>query len=113
MGALGTIGPLIIFFAIFYFLLIRPQQRRQRKTKDMQSNLGRGDKVVTIGGLHGIVDSIDDTTVTIKCNGNTKLTFDRPSIRDIAEKRTNPHEKKSEVSLDKPDEDVKEEEAKD
>jgi preprotein translocase subunit YajC len=96
MGALGTVGPLIVFFAIFYFLLIRPQQKKQKKTSQMQNALGRGDKIVTIGGLHGVVDSIDERTVTIKCNGNTKLTFDRQAIREILEQRTNPHEKKSE-----------------
>ncbi|WEG14072.1 preprotein translocase subunit YajC [Pullulanibacillus sp. KACC 23026] len=100
MGALQTIGPLIIFFAIFYFLLIRPQQNKQKKTKQMQSSLGKGDKIITIGGLHGVVDTIDDSTVTIKCNGNSRLTFDRQAIRDIVEKRTNPHEKKSEKSLE-------------
>lgn len=101
---IGTIAPLIIFFAIFYFLLIRPQQKRQKKTRDMQSSLGRGDKIVTIGGLHGIVDAIDDSSITIKCNGNTRLTFDRQSVREVLEQKTNPHEKpekKSEVSLEK------------
>lgn len=96
-GMLGTIGPLIVFFAIFYFLLIRPQQKKQKKTNQMQSSLGRGDKIVTIGGLHGVVDAIDERTITIKCHGNTKLSFDRQAVREVLEKRTNPHEKKKEV----------------
>ncbi len=101
---IGTILPLIVFLAIFYFLLIRPQQKRTKQTKEMQSSLGKGDKITTIGGLHGIVDTIDDSTVTIKCNGNTRLTFDRQSIREIVQSKTNPHEKhekKEEVSLEK------------
>ena len=47
-------------FVLFYFLLIRPQQKRQKAVKQMQSSLKKGDKVVTIGGLHGTVDSIDE-----------------------------------------------------
>ncbi|TCP32260.1 protein translocase subunit yajC [Scopulibacillus darangshiensis] len=81
---LTTIGPLIIFFVIFYFLLIRPQQKRQKKTREMQSSLKKGDKIVTIGGLHGIVDTIDDQSVTMKCH-TSKLTFDRAAIRDVVE----------------------------
>lgn len=81
-GLLTTVGPLIIFFAIFYLLLIRPQQKRQKKVREMQSALAKGDHIVTIGGLHGTVDVIEDDKVTIKCHGTTKLTFDRASIRD-------------------------------
>ncbi|GGH85790.1 preprotein translocase subunit YajC [Pullulanibacillus pueri] len=93
MGGAGSIIMLVIFFAIFYFLLIRPQQKRQKKTQEMQSSLEKGDKITTIGGLHGIVDVIEDGQVTIKCNGNTKLTFDRNAIREIVQKKVNPHEK--------------------
>ena len=50
---------LIVMLAIFYFLLIRPQQKRQKAVQQMQANLQKGDKVVTIGGLHGFIDSID------------------------------------------------------
>lgn len=82
-GFLTTIGPLIIFFVIFYFLLIRPQQKRQKKTRNMQAELKKGDHIVTIGGLHGIVDVIEDQTVTVKSHNTTKLTFDRAAIRDI------------------------------
>ncbi|MCC3356584.1 preprotein translocase subunit YajC [Bacillus sp. REN16] len=81
-GILGTVGPLILMFAIFYFLLIRPQQKRQKATVQMQSNLAKGDKVVTVGGLHGIIDSIDENKVVIK-SGNANLTYDRQAIRDV------------------------------
>jgi len=81
-GLLTTVGPLVIFFAIFYLLLIRPQQKRQKKVREMQSALQKGSHVVTIGGLPGTVDVIEDDKVTIKCHGTTKLTFDRASIRE-------------------------------
>ncbi len=81
-GILGTVGPLVLMFAIFYFLLIRPQQKRQKATVQMQSNLAKGDKVVTVGGLHGIIDSIDENKVVIKA-GNANLTYDRQAVRDV------------------------------
>lgn len=83
---LTTIGPLIIFFVIFYFLLIRPQQKRQKKAREMQLNVKRGDAVVTIGGIHGSVDAVDEDTITIKCNGATKITFDKASLRTVTPK---------------------------
>ncbi|WLR44061.1 preprotein translocase subunit YajC [Bacillus carboniphilus] len=84
-GTLGFLLPLVLMFAIFYFILIRPQQKQQKKVREMQTNLAKGDKVVTIGGLHGIVDAIDEENVVIK-SGEAKLTFDRRAIREVAEK---------------------------
>ncbi len=83
MELLTTVGPLIAMFAIFYFLLIRPQQKRQKKTQQMQSDLKKGDKVITIGGLHGVVDALDEGTVVIKASEGARLTFDRAAIRDV------------------------------
>jgi preprotein translocase subunit YajC len=83
---LGTVGPLIVFFALFYFLLIRPQQKRQKAITEMQSALKKGDKVVTIGGLHGFIDSLDEGTVVIKCGDGSRLTYDRNAIREVIEK---------------------------
>lgn len=80
---LATIGPLVIMFAIFYFLLIRPQQKRQKQVKEMQDNLSKGDKIVTIGGLHGTIDALDDTTIVIKCTDGSRLTYDRQAIREV------------------------------
>ncbi|MFT9117425.1 MAG: preprotein translocase subunit YajC [Sporolactobacillus sp.] len=71
----------VIFIAIFYFMLIRPQQKRTKETREMQSSLSRGDKVVTIGGLHGTIESFDDKQMVLKC-GNNHLTFDRGAIRE-------------------------------
>lgn len=75
--------PLIAMFAIFYFLLIRPQQKRQKAVVAMQSNLQKNDHVVTIGGLHGIIDSIDENKVVIKSGDGSRLTFDRNAIREV------------------------------
>lgn len=84
-GLLGTVFPLLLMFVLFYFLLIRPQQKRQKAVQQMQSDLAKGDKVVTIGGLHGIVDALDEGTVVIKCGDGSRLTYDRAAIRDVKE----------------------------
>jgi preprotein translocase subunit YajC len=76
--------PIILMFVLFYFLLIRPQKKRQNAVKEMQNSMKKGDKVVTIGGLHGTIDSIDDLKVVIKSD-NAKLTFDRQAIREVTE----------------------------
>lgn len=78
--------PLIIMFVLFYFLLIRPQQKRQKQVMNMQNSLEKGDKIVTIGGLHGIVDSLDKNTIVIRCGDGSRLTYDRSAVRDVIEK---------------------------
>ncbi|WML45519.1 preprotein translocase subunit YajC [Neobacillus sp. PS3-40] len=85
MQGIGTILPLILMFVLFYFLLIRPQQKRQKAVKQMQSDLKKGDKIVTIGGLHGFIDSIDDNKAVIKCGDGSRLTYERSAIRDVVE----------------------------
>jgi len=81
-GILVTLAPLILMFVVFYFLLIRPQQKRQKQVKQMQDDLQKGDNIVTIGGMHGVVHAIDEGTIVIIA-GDTKLTYDRTSIRDV------------------------------
>lgn len=83
MDTLVQLLPLIAMFAIFYFLLIRPQQKRQKAVQSMQANLQKNDRVVTIGGLHGIIDSIDEDKVVIKCGDGSRLTYDRNAIREV------------------------------
>ena len=76
---------IIIMFAAMWFILIRPAQKRQKAAVEMQNNLKKGDKVVTIGGLHGEVDSIEDTIVHLKIDGNTTVKFERQAIGRIVE----------------------------
>ncbi|MCK0471126.1 preprotein translocase subunit YajC [Halalkalibacter sp. APA_J-10(15)] len=83
MELMATVIPLILMFAIFYFLLIRPQQKKQKAINEMHSALQRGDKIITIGGLHGTIDAIDEDRIVILVNDNRKLTFDRTAIREI------------------------------
>jgi preprotein translocase subunit YajC len=75
--------PFILMFVVFYFLLIRPQQKRNKLRNQMLSALKKGDKVVTIGGLHGTIDSLTDDIVVLKVNDVTKLTFDRSAVNNV------------------------------
>ncbi|WP_216829122.1 preprotein translocase subunit YajC [Alkalihalobacterium elongatum] len=83
MEMIGTILPLLLMFAIFWFLLIRPQQKRQKAIREMHAGLQKGDKIVTIGGLHGVIDSIDEDIMVLLVNDNRKLTFDRNAVREV------------------------------
>ena len=81
--------PFIAMFAVMYFLLIRPQKKQQEQVKNMLDSLAEGDSVVTIGGLHGIVDEVNATnnTVVLDCEG-IYLTFERRAIARIVTKGT-------------------------
>jgi preprotein translocase subunit YajC len=76
-------SPLIIMFAILYFLLIRPQQKRQKTRNAMLNALKKNDKIVTIGGLHGTIVELTDDSVVIRVNDATKMTFDRSAISSV------------------------------
>ena len=80
MEGLVQFLPIIVMFVAMWFILIRPAQKRQKATSQMQNDLKRGDKVVTVGGLHGEVDAIEDTTVYLLVDGNTRLKFERQAI---------------------------------
>ncbi|WP_018661035.1 preprotein translocase subunit YajC [Heyndrickxia acidiproducens] len=98
--------PIIILFILFYFLLIRPQQKRQKNIQMMQNNLAKGDKIVTIGGLHAIIDSIDENKVVLKCGDGSRLTFDRSAIRDVVEssaKKAEPKKQEETKTAEKAD----------
>lgn len=72
--------PLIFIFVIFYFLLIRPQQKKQKDHQKLVSGLKTGDKVVTTAGIHGLITNVKDATVTIKVADNVKIEFDKAAV---------------------------------
>ncbi|GEN51950.1 preprotein translocase subunit YajC [Halobacillus litoralis] len=82
MDTLVGLLPIILMFVIFYFLLIRPQQKKQKQVQQMQSDLQKGDRVITIGGLHGTIHAIDEGTLVISVQDGTQLKFDRSSVRE-------------------------------
>lgn len=83
--SLITLAPLLFIFAIFYFLLIMPQQRRQKKWQKMLGELKTGDKVVTNGGLHGTIIALRDDYVHLRIPpDNLRLEVTRASIATVA-----------------------------
>lgn len=87
MDILGSLLMFGVMFGIMYFLLIRPQKKQQQKVQDMLENLGLGDSVVTIGGMHGIIDEINEEakTIVLDCEG-IYLTFERRAISRVTGK---------------------------
>lgn len=81
---LGMILPLVLMFVVFYFLLIRPQKKKDKKVKEMLAALKNGDRVCTIGGIYGTIDRIKDDTVTILVGPEkTKLIMAKWAIRSV------------------------------
>jgi preprotein translocase subunit YajC len=81
---LVTFGLIIV---VFYFLVIRPQNKKQRDAKKMLENIRRGDRVVTIGGMHGFVDSVKDDAVVLKVDDNVKIRFSKSAVSQVLERR--------------------------
>ncbi|WP_425393090.1 preprotein translocase subunit YajC [Ekhidna sp.] len=81
--------PIIGMIAIFYFFFIRPQQRKQKETKRYLEEIKKGDMVVTVGGIHGKIMEVSDTTVLIDVDRGTKLLVEKASISLEASKRLN------------------------
>jgi preprotein translocase subunit YajC len=79
-----TLIPFALIILIFYFLIIRPQNKKQKDTQRMLSALKKGDKVVTIGGIHGVIQSVKESSVIVKVDDNTKLEISRSAISTVA-----------------------------
>lgn len=79
-GLLSSLVPLVLIFVIFYFLLIRPQQKKAKEHKNMIDNLKKGDKIITSGGIYGIIEAVGAGTVTIKVGENTKIKLGKPYV---------------------------------
>lgn len=79
-GNFAFIISLLLMVAIFYFLLIRPQQRRARQQRELVDSLDVGDEVVTIGGMYGVIAEEDDDTVTLDVGGGTRIRFIKQAV---------------------------------
>ncbi len=79
-GLIGSLIPLILIFVIFYFLLIRPQQKRAKEHKAMIENLKKGDKIITSGGIYGVIESVGTNTITVKIAENVKVKFGKAYV---------------------------------
>lgn len=75
--------PLVLIFVIFYFLLIRPQQKRAKEHRQMLENIKKGDKVITSGGIYGVVENVGTNTITLKIAENVKVKFGKGNIAAV------------------------------
>ena len=89
-GGSGQLVTTVITFGlvilIFYFLIIRPQSKKQKEQKRMLSEIKKGDKVVTIGGIRGTVQTVHEETVVVKVDDNTKLEFSKSAVSSVVER---------------------------
>jgi preprotein translocase subunit YajC len=93
--------PLIAIVFIFYFLIIRPQNKKRKETEKMLGALKKGDRVVTIGGLHGTVQNVKESTVILKVDDNVKLEFLRSAVSNVITASKEKEEKIEDKSGDK------------
>ncbi len=77
---------LVLIFGVFYFLIIRPQRKRQKEHEQLMQELRRGDKVITAGGIYGVVESLSDDSIVIKVESGATLRVARDSVAGRREK---------------------------
>jgi preprotein translocase subunit YajC len=75
--------PFILIIVIFYFLILKPQQKRQKERAKLLESIKRGDKIITAGGVHGTIEAIEDKTILVKISENVKVKMERTAITTI------------------------------
>ncbi|MEO5719627.1 MAG: preprotein translocase subunit YajC [Chthoniobacterales bacterium] len=80
---LASFIPIILIFIIMYFVLFRPQMRRQKEQRALVSALKTGDRVVTASGIHGMITNVKDNTVTVKVADNVKLEMEKSAVTNV------------------------------
>ncbi|MDD4004485.1 MAG: preprotein translocase subunit YajC [Elusimicrobiaceae bacterium] len=75
--------PIVLVIVIFYFLIIRPQQQQEKQRQKMLAELAQGDKIITTGGVHGVVDAVQETEVIVRVAEKVKLTIQRTAVAAI------------------------------
>ena len=78
--------PLVLIFLVFYFFIIRPQKKKEDERKKLIAAVKKGDRVITIGGLHGSVTQVDETSVLIQVDTNTKLRVEKSAVASVVTK---------------------------
>ena len=80
---LASFLPIILIFIIMYFVLFRPQMRRQKEQRRLISSLKTGDRVVTSAGIHGMITNVKETTVTVKVADNVKIEMEKSAVTNV------------------------------
>jgi preprotein translocase subunit YajC len=82
-GGIGFFVPFIFIFIIMYFVMFRPQKKRQEQQQKLMASLKTGDRVVTNGGIHGLISNVKDTTVIIKVADNVKIEMEKSAVNTV------------------------------
>src|SRR5207248_10880507 len=82
-GGLLSILPFVFIFVIMYYVMIRPQMRRQKEAAKLVSALKTGDQVVTSSGIHGLITNVKDTTVIVKVADNVKIEMEKSAVTNV------------------------------
>jgi preprotein translocase subunit YajC len=80
MSSITSFLPLILIVVVFYFFMIRPQMKKQKEAKKFMAEIKKGDKIITIGGIHGKISEINDTTFIIEVEGGNKLKISKTAV---------------------------------
>ena len=83
---LVSLLPIILMIAIFYFLLIRPQQRKQKEHRQMLSNVRKGDEIITNGGIFGVVTGVRDDRITVKIADNVRVRIQKSAVSQVTKR---------------------------
>lgn len=82
-GIIGALLPLLLIVVVFYFFIIRPQRKREQEKEDMIEALQKGDSIITVGGMHGKVKQIDDTSVLAQVDSQVKVRIEKDAISRV------------------------------
>lgn len=82
-GGFSAFIPLIAMFVIFYFLLIRPQQKKSKEHREMLGRLKKDDRIITSGGLHGRITAVDETTLTVEIADKVRVKIARGNVAQV------------------------------
>lgn len=93
-GGFTSLIPIILMFVIFYFLLIRPQQKKAKEHREMIGHLKKGDRIVTSGGLHGRVTAVSDTTLTVEIADKVRVKIARGNVSQVQSSSPSQSDKK-------------------
>jgi preprotein translocase subunit YajC len=108
---LTMILPFGLIILVFYFLIIRPQSKKQKETQKMLSALKKNDRVVTVGGIRGTITSVKEDTVIIKVDDNVKMEFSKSAVSNVVSSRETPSDSKDPSSKGEQGKDSKEDKA--
>ncbi len=84
-GGFGGLSPIILMFVIFYFLLIRPQQKRNKEHQQMIGSLKKGDRIITNGGIYGRITGLDESTLTVEIADRVRVKVVRANVAGLAQ----------------------------